>query len=97
MTDNTRKTQMKLVPKNDQPGWITLADIPDRGTTLIMQRYLLTKIETQIDRDEGVALAKVLLQHFDAPPPTTIPHGHGPVGGFYALLDEARAQPLPKL
>lgn len=83
---------MKLVPKNDQPGWITLADIPDRGTTLIMQRYLLTKIETQIDRDEGVALAKALLEHFDAPPPMTIPHGHGPVGGFYAQLDEARAQ-----
>ncbi|ENL9127493.1 hypothetical protein AB6J89_004700 [Salmonella enterica] len=39
MTDNTRKTQMKLVPKNDLLGWITLADIPDRGTTLIMQRY----------------------------------------------------------
>ena len=92
MTDNIHETRMQLVPKNNQPGWITLADIPDRGTTLIMQRYLLTQIETQIDRDEGVALAKALLQHFDAPPPMTIPHGHGPVGGFYAQLDEARAQ-----
>lgn len=92
MTDNTRKTQMKLVPKNDLLGWITLADIPDRGTTLIMQRYLLTQIETQIDREDGVALAKALLEHFDAPPPMTIPHGHGPVGGFYTQLDEARAQ-----
>ncbi|HED5782862.1 TPA: hypothetical protein R5O69_004394 [Enterobacter hormaechei] len=86
------ETRLQLVPKNGQPGWITLADIPDRGTTFIMQRYLLTHIETQIDRDEGMALASALLQHFDAPAPMTIPHGHGPVGGFYAQLDEARAQ-----
>ncbi|ENZ5742863.1 hypothetical protein ACGWZF_004265 [Enterobacter hormaechei] len=92
MTDNMHKTQLQLVPKNGQPGWITLADIPDRGTTFIMQRYLLTHIETQIDREEGMALVKALLQHFDAPAPSTIPHGHGPVGAFYAQLDEARAQ-----
>lgn len=91
MTDNNR-TQKKLAPKNDQPGWITLADIPNRGTTLIMQRYLLTMIETQIDRDEAFALVDALVSHFTLPAPTTIPHGHGPVGGFFALLDEARAQ-----
>lgn len=92
MTNNIHETRMKLVPKNGQPGRITLTDIPDRGTMLIMQRCLLNPIETQIDRDEGIALASALLQHFDAPPPMTIPHGHGPVGGFYAQLDEARAQ-----
>lgn len=91
MTDNN-STQKKLAPKNDQPGCITLTDIPNRGTTLIMQRYLLTMIETQIDREDGIALASALLQHFDAPAPMTIPHGHGPVGGFHALLDEARVQ-----
>lgn len=91
MTD-TNRTQKKLAPKNDQPGWITLADIPNRGTTLIMQRHLLTLIETQIDRDEAFALVDALVTHFTLPAPTTIPHGHGPVGGFFALLDEARAQ-----
>ena len=47
MTDNTHKTQLHLVPKNGQPGWITLADIPDRGTTFIMQRYLLNKFHEE--------------------------------------------------
>lgn len=77
---------------NKLNGFVKLADIPNRGTTLIMQRYLLTMIETQIDRDEAFALVDALVTHFTLPAPTTIPHGHGPVGGFFALLDEARAQ-----
>lgn len=77
---------------NELNGFVKLADIPNRDTTLIMQRYLLTKIETSITRDEAFVLVQALLEHFTLPAPTTIPHGHGPVGGFYALLDEARAQ-----
>lgn len=77
---------------NNLRGFVKLADIPDNDTTLIMQRYLLTKIETSITREEALVLSQAILEHFDAPAPTTIPHGHGPIGGFHALLDEARAQ-----
>lgn len=82
---------------NELRGFVKLADIPDRGTTLIMQRYLLTKIETSITRDEAFVLVNALVDHFTLPAPTTIPHGHGPVGGFLALLDEARAQDHPNI
>lgn len=71
--------------------FIRMADIGDE-TVLILQDGLVTKIETKIDRHEAFQLAGVLLNHFTLPAPTTIPHGHGPVGGFLALLDEARAQ-----
>ncbi|WP_324271116.1 hypothetical protein SOP91_00200 (plasmid) [Enterobacter hormaechei] len=82
---------------NEVHGFVKLADIPDLGTTLIMQRYLLTKIETSITRDEAFVLVNALVDHFTLPAPTTIPHGHGPVGGFLALLDEARAQDHPNI
>lgn len=36
-------------------------------TKLILQRFLLTKIETIINRDEALALTKALLQHFSIP------------------------------
>lgn len=90
-------TIKKLPRKNDMDGFVKLADIPNRDTTLIMQRYLLTMIETTITRDEAYVLVDALLDHFTMPAPTTIPHGHGPVGGFLALLDEARAQDHPNI
>lgn len=98
MNDTIKKLPVKEDARgNKLTGFVKLADIPDSGTTLIMQRYLLTMIETTITRDEAFVLVAALVEHFTMPPPTTIPHGHGPVGGFHALLDEARAQDHPNI
>lgn len=87
-----RKTVKQLPLINDMPGAVMLAELTNGDQRLIMQRHLLTMIETTVTRDEAYVLVEALLEHFTMPAPTTIPHGHGPVGGFYALLDEARAQ-----
>lgn len=93
MNDTIKKLPVKEDARgNKLTGFVKLADIPNRDTTLIMQRYLLTMIETTITRDEAFVLVDALVDHFTLPAPTTIPHGHGPVGAFYAQLDEARAR-----
>lgn len=93
MNDTIKKLPVKEDARGNRlTGFVKLADIPNRDTTLIMQRYLLTMIETTITRDEAFVLVEALVDHFTLPAPTTIPHGHGPVGAFYAQLDEARAR-----
>jgi len=51
------------------PGFVKCVTIPAPGepgvrTVLIMQRYLLTMIETTISREEAKALATALVSHF---------------------------------
>lgn len=43
---------------------------PARGeeTKLVLQRYLLTKIETTINRDEALAVVQALVEHFEIMP-----------------------------
>lgn len=53
----------------DLPGFVKLVNIPaneHRGsrTTLIMQRYLLTQIETDVTREEAAVLAATIIKHF---------------------------------
>lgn len=53
--------------ENNLPAFVKVATYHphDREETkLILQRYLLTKIETIINRDEAIAVCKGLLQHF---------------------------------
>lgn len=53
--------------ENNLPAFVKVATYRphDREETkLILQRYLLTKIETIINRDEAIAVCKGLLQHF---------------------------------
>lgn len=90
--EKLRKTVKQLPLIKDLPGAVMLAELTNGDQRLIMQRHLLTMIETTVTRDEAFVLVQALLEHFVMPAPTTIPHGHGPVGGFYAQLDEARAQ-----
>lgn len=87
-----RKTVKPLPLVNDMPGAVMLAELSNGDQRLIMQRHLLTMIETTVTRDEAFVMVQALLEHFTLPAPTSIPHGHGPVGGFLAQLDEARAQ-----
>lgn len=90
--DKLRKTQKRMPDVNGLPGWVTLAELSNGDQKFIVQRHLLTMAETTITRDEAYVIVDALLDHFTMPAPTTIPHGHGPVGAFYAHLDEARAQ-----
>lgn len=62
----SKETNVKVIDTtpNEFPAFVRLADIKNSGTTLILQRYLCTHIETTINRDEAVALSKALLQHF---------------------------------
>lgn len=53
------------------PAFVKVATYhPDHGeeTKLILQRYLLTKIETIINRDEALAITTALMEHFDFSP-----------------------------
>lgn len=53
--------------RDELPAFVKVATYtPSTGeeTKLILQRVLLTKIETIINRDEAVAICKGLLQHF---------------------------------
>lgn len=62
----SKETLIKVIdttPK-DFKAFVKLADIEGRGTTLILQRYLNTHIETTIGRDECLALFKGLAEHF---------------------------------
>jgi hypothetical protein len=86
------QTTLRLPEKDGFGGCVMLTDLYQKDTSLILQRGLVTKIETYIDRDEACVLVEALVDHFTLPAPTTIPHGHGPVGAFYAQLDEARAR-----
>lgn len=90
--DKLRKTQKRMPDVNGLPGWVTLAELSNGDQKFIVQRHLLTMAETTITRDEAYVIVDALLDHFTMPAPTTIPHGFGPVGAFYAQLDEARAQ-----
>jgi hypothetical protein len=90
--DKLRKTQKRMPDLNGLPGWVTLAELSNGDQKFIVQRHLLTMIETTITRDEAFVLVEALVDHFTLPAPTTIPHGHGPVGAFYAQLDDARAR-----
>lgn len=90
--EKLRKTQKRMPDVNGLPGWVTLAELSNGDQKFIVRRHLLTMAETFITRDEAFVIVEALVDHFTLPAPTTIPHGHGPVGGFLALLDEARAQ-----
>lgn len=90
--DKLRKTQKRMPDLNGLPGWVTLAELSNGDQKFIVQRHLLTMAETTITRDEAYVIVEALLDHFTLPAPTTIPHGFGPVGAFYAQLDDARAQ-----
>jgi hypothetical protein len=90
--DKLRKTQKRMPDLNGLPGWVTLAELSNGDQKFIVQRHLLTMIETTITRDEAFVLVEALVDHFTLPAPTTIPNGHGPVGAFYAQLDDARAR-----
>lgn len=62
----SKETLIKVIdttPK-DFKAFVKLADIEGKGTTLILQRYLCTHIETTIGRDECLALFKGLAEHF---------------------------------
>lgn len=60
------KETMLRIPRHDKlPEFVRLTDIRGKGAVLVMQHYLLTKIETTIDRAEGIKLAALLLSHFD--------------------------------
>lgn len=86
-----RKTVLPLPNINDLGGSVMLADIPDKDTTFIVQRGLLTMVETRINRDEALVVAKAFFQHFDMSPPMAFPRpdGHGPVAWFFAAVDDA--------
>ena len=86
-----RKTVLPLPNVNDLGGSVMLADIPDKDTTFIVQRGLLTMVETRINRDEALVVAKAFFQHFDMSPPMAFPRpdGHGPVAWFFAAVEDA--------
>lgn len=64
-----KSTDKVIQMEKSLPGFVKCTTLPPHGdqevrTTLIMQRYLLTMIETNINRDEAVSLAKALVSHF---------------------------------
>lgn len=63
MSKETNRKVIDTTP-NDLPAFVRLTDIPNKGTTLILQRYLLTKVETIINRDEALAVTQALVEHF---------------------------------
>lgn len=72
--------------ENNLPAFVKVATYHphDREETkLILQRYLLTKIETIINRDEAIAVCKGLLQHFDI----TVDDLQSPVHTSIILVD----------
>ena len=76
--------------ENNLPAFVKVATYHPHNreeTKLILQRYLLTKIETIINRDEALAVARALALHFDLTtdelngmPSTRIDIVHGPKG-----------------
>lgn len=54
----------------DLPGFVRLTNLPATEylaarTNLIMQRYLVTDIETSITREEAAVLVQAIVEHFD--------------------------------
>lgn len=77
MSKETNRKVIDTTPTSPEqqplmPAFVRLADVRKKyqgdATTLILQRYLTTKIETDINRDEGLALAQALVEHFQIMP-----------------------------
>lgn len=69
---STKETNQRVIdnPVRDPnyPAFVRLTDIPGKHTTLILQRFMTTMIETSICRDEALALAQAIIRHFDVRP-----------------------------
>lgn len=85
MISKPHRTHTSLREKNGSGGCVILTDLYERDTTLIMQRGLVTKIETSVDRDELLALAAACTSHLQQ----ALPEGLGPLAWFHHLQDEA--------
>lgn len=67
MSKETNRRVIDTTPEQC-PAFVRIVGRPDLPATLILQRYLLTKIETTINRDEALALAQGLIEHFEIMP-----------------------------
>lgn len=65
-------TSVKLPDRNRMPRVIQLAEVQGQ-TSFIFQQGLLTRIETTIDREEGLAIAGALINHFQLMPNEVAP------------------------
>lgn len=65
-------TSVGLPAVNGMPRVIQLADVQDQ-TTFIFQQGLLTRIETHLTREEALAMAGVLINHFQLMPNEVAP------------------------
>lgn len=69
----SKETNRKVIDTTPQqcPAFVRVHTYnPARGeeTKLVLQRYLLTKIETTINRDEALAIVQALVEHFEIMP-----------------------------
>lgn len=80
----SKTTSFKLPDLNQMPRVIQLADVQGE-TSFIFQQGLLTRIETRIDREEGLAIAGALINHFQIMPNEIAPLTLG--------IDRAKTEP----
>lgn len=75
MSKETNRKVIDTTPppagKPELPAFVRIVGYERDGepeTKLMLQRYLLTKIETTINRDEAIALTQALVEHFEIMP-----------------------------